>query len=493
MNSPSTICALATPTGGALAIVRISGPEAIQTADKIVRKNLKELKPNTLVHTQLTDREKIVDDVIVSVYHAPNSYTGEDCVEITCHGSAYICQVILQLLVDNGCRMAKPGEYTQRAYLNGKLDLAQAEAVADLIASTNKATHQLAINQLRGNVSSRLAELRQQLLHLTSMLELELDFSDHEELEFADRSELLQLTCEIDQHIGQLAQSFLQGQAMKQGIPVAIVGKTNVGKSTLLNALLGDNRAIVSDIHGTTRDTIEECIDINGVSFRLIDTAGIRQTDDTVEKIGIDRTLQTIDKARIIVWMLDEAPTDDEVNRMKQRADGKELIIAQNKIDLQPAASATHSTQQSLSPDLSSTPGLESSSPAQQSSSPAQQALSPALQSLSLTLQPAEMLSISAKKQINIEALRQAIYNAAHLPDQSENSVIITNARHYEVLCRAQQTTQRIIEGMQTGLTGDLLSEDLRQTLSILAEITGGQITTDEVLANIFSHFCVGK
>ena len=518
MNSPSTICALATPTGGALAIVRISGPEAIQTVDKIIRKNLKELKPNTLAHTQLTDREKIVDDVIVSVYHAPNSYTGEDCVEITCHGSAYICQVILQLLVDNGCRMAKPGEYTQRAYLNGKLDLAQAEAVADLIASTNKATHQLAINQLRGNVSSRLAELRQQLLHLTSMLELELDFSDHEELEFADRSELLQLTCEIDKHIGQLAQSFLQGQAMKQGIPVAIVGKTNVGKSTLLNALLGDNRAIVSDIHGTTRDTIEECIDINGVSFRLIDTAGIRQTDDTVEKIGIDRTLQTIDKARIIVWMLDEAPTDDEVNRMKQRADGKELIIAQNKIDLQPAASATHSTQQSLSPALSSTQqsassaqqlssaqqefssalessssALESSSSAQQSSSPAQQALSPTLQSLSLTLQPAEMLSISAKKQINIEALRQAIYNAAHLPDQSENSVIITNARHYEVLCRAQQTTQRIIEGMQAGLTGDLLSEDLRQTLSILAEITGGQITTDEVLANIFSHFCVGK
>lgn len=487
MNSTPTICALATPTGGALSIVRISGPEAIQTADKIVRKNLKELKTNTLVHTQLTDREKIVDDVIVSVYHAPNSYTGEDCVEITCHGSAYICQVILQLLVDNGCRMAKPGEYTQRAYLNGKLDLAQAEAVADLIASTNKATHQLAINQLRGNVSSRLAELRQQLLHLTSMLELELDFSDHEELEFADRSELLQLTCEIDKHIGQLAQSFLQGQAMKQGIPVAIVGKTNVGKSTLLNALLGDNRAIVSDIHGTTRDTIEECIDINGVSFRLIDTAGIRQTDDTVEKIGIDRTLQTIDKARIIVWMLDEAPTDDEVNRMKQRADGKELIIAQNKIDLQPAASATHSTQQSLSS------ALESSSSAQQSSSPAQQALSPALQSLSLTLQPAEMLSISAKKQINIEALRQAIYNAAHLPDQSENSVIITNARHYEVLCRAQQTTQRIIAGMQTGLTGDLLSEDLRQTLSILAEITGGQITTNEVLANIFSHFCVGK
>ena len=547
MNSTPPICALATPTGGALAIVRISGPEAIQTADKIVRKNLKELKPNTLAHTQLTDREKIVDDVIVSVYHAPNSYTGEDCVEITCHGSAYICQVILQLLVDNGCRMAKPGEYTQRAYLNGKLDLAQAEAVADLIASTNKATHQLAINQLRGNVSSRLAELRQQLLHLTSMLELELDFSDHEELEFADRSELLQLTCEIDKHIGQLAQSFLQGQAMKQGIPVAIVGKTNVGKSTLLNALLGDNRAIVSDIHGTTRDTIEECIDINGVSFRLIDTAGIRQTDDTVEQIGIDRTLQTIDKARIIVWMLDEAPTDEEVNRMKQRADGKELIIAQNKIDLQPAASATHPTQQSLSPALSSTqqsassaqqsaspaqqqlssalessssaqqqlssalessssalessspaqqqlsPALESSSSAQQSASPAQQALSPALQSLSLTLQPAEMLSISAKKQINIEALRQAIYNAAHLPDQSENSVIITNARHYEVLCRAQQTTQRIIEGMQAGLTGDLLSEDLRQTLSILAEITGGQITTDEVLANIFSHFCIGK
>ncbi len=498
MNN-DTICAPATAMGGAIGIIRVSGEQAIEIASSIFSSDLTKAEPNTIHYGHIVSSGEAIDEVLVSVFRAPHSYTGENSVEISCHGSRYILNKVLELLVQQGCRMANPGEFTQRAFLNGKMDLSQAEAVADLIASTNKATHQMALSQLRGGISSELAVLREKLLKLTSLLELELDFSDHEELEFADRSELLQLTCEIDKHIGQLAQSFLQGQAMKQGIPVAIVGKTNVGKSTLLNALLGDNRAIVSDIHGTTRDTIEECIDINGVSFRLIDTAGIRQTDDTVEKIGIDRTLQTIDKARIIVWMLDEAPTDDEVNRMKQRADGKELIIAQNKIDLQPAASATHSTQQSLSPALSSaqqsasSSALESSSSAQQSSSPAQQALSPALQSLSLTLQPAEMLSISAKKQINIEALRQAIYNAAHLPDQSENSVIITNARHYEVLCRAQQTTQRIIEGMQTGLTGDLLSEDLRQTLSILAEITGGQITTDEVLANIFSHFCIGK
>jgi tRNA modification GTPase len=363
---------------------------------------------------------------------------------------------VLELLIACGCRMAEPGEYTMRAYLNGKMDLSQAEAVADLIASTNKATHQMAMSQLRGGISTELGRLREQLLKLTSLLELELDFSDHEDLEFADRSELLELTKKIDIQIIRLTKSFETGQALKSGIPVAIVGKTNVGKSTLLNALLKDDRAIVSDVHGTTRDTIEDTIDINGITFRFIDTAGIRQTSDKVEQIGITRTYAAIEKARIVLWLIDAEPTSKEVQEMKERCNDKSLIIIINKIDKQ-----TDISIEELSSRLSSS--------------------------------RSHLLTISAKFGTNLSNLESAIYQAANIPSLQENDIIVSNARHYDVLTRAHEHLERVFDGLNNGLSGDLLSEDLRLTLDTLAEITGGQITPNEVLGNIFTHFCVGK
>ena len=394
--------------------------------------------------------------MLLSVFRAPHSYTGEDSAEISCHGSSYILHKILDLLIANGCRMAHPGEYTQRAYLNGKMDLSQAEAVADLIASTNKATHQMAMSQLRGHFSSELARLRDQLLKLTSLLELELDFSDHEDLEFADRSELLELTKIIDSHITSLAHSFETGQALKQGIPVAIVGKTNVGKSTLLNRLLKDDRAIVSDIHGTTRDTIEDTIDIQGVTFRFIDTAGIRQTTDEVEQIGISRTYAAIEKARIALWLLDAEPTSEELQEMQERCKDKSLIIIINKKD-KLSESSTQELSSRLSPLTS------------------------------------HLLTISAKFDTNLNDLESAIFQTADIPSIRENDIIVTNARHYDSLTRAHEHLLRVLDGLNNNLSGDLLSEDLRLTLDTLAEITGGQITPNEVLGNIFKNFCVGK
>ena len=318
-----TICALATSPGGALGIIRISGPKALEILSRVFTKNLTEADGNTIHYGHIKDGEVVVDEVLVSVFRAPHSYTGEESAEISCHGSRYILNKVLALLIENGCRQAGPGEFTQRAYLNGKMDLSQAEAVADLIASSNKATHQIAMSQLRGHFSSQLAQLREQLLKLTSLLELELDFSDHEDLEFADRNELQELTKTIDNHITRLARSFETGQALKQGIPVAIAGKTNVGKSTLLNTLLKDDRAIVSDIHGTTRDTIEDTIDIRGITFRFIDTAGIRQTTDAIEQIGINRTYAAIEKARIVLWLIDAKPSEEEIKDMHERCKDK--------------------------------------------------------------------------------------------------------------------------------------------------------------------------
>ena len=444
-----TICALATATGGAIGIIRISGPKSLEILSHVFTKDISNAQPNTIHYGNIKDGSEVVDEVLVSVFRAPHSYTGEESAEISCHGSRYILNKVLALLIANGCRQAGPGEFTQRAYLNGKMDLSQAEAVADLIASTNQATHQIAMSQLRGHFSSKLAQLREQLLKLTSLLELELDFSDHEDLEFADRSELLELAKTIDNHVNRLAYSFQTGQALKQGIPVAIVGKTNVGKSTLLNRLLKDDRAIVSDVHGTTRDTIEDTIDINGITFRFIDTAGIRQTQDEVEQIGITRTYAAIDKARIVLWLIDAEPSTEEINDVLQRTENKKLIVIKNKAD-----KTDNNSYNSLK---------------------------------------LPFITISAKFGTGIDELEQAIYEAADIPALTENDIIVTNARHYDALVRAHDSIQRVIDGLQMQLSGDLLSEDLRQALDTLAEITGGQITPNEVLGNIFKNFCVGK
>ena len=423
-----TICALATAPGGALGIVRVSGPEAFSIVSSLCSVRCANSTANTIHYTHITDGSEIIDEVMVSIFRAPHSYTGEDSVEISCHGSRYILNKVLELLVQHGCRMAGPGEYTQRAYLNGKMDLSQAEAVADLIASTNRATHHLAMSQLRGGISSELAAMREQLLKLTSLLELELDFSDHEDLEFADRSELLELAKTIDSHISHLADTFQTGNALKNGIPVAIVGAPNVGKSTLLNALLGEERAIVSDIQGTTRDAIEDTILLGGITFRFIDTAGIRHTDDQIENLGIERSIATARRARIILMMTEpgvpypDIPTNDD----------QTVIRIENK------------TQ-----------------------------------------------AFQAKYGIGIEALKQQLIAAA--PKTSDSDIIITNARHYDALMRAHEAILRVIDGLEMQMSGDLLSEDLRLVLDILAEITGTQITPNEVLGNIFKHFCVGK
>jgi tRNA modification GTPase len=423
-----TICALATAPGGALGIIRVSGPDALSVVSSLCSVHCVNCAANTIHYTHITDGSDIIDEAMVSIFRAPHSYTGEDAVEISCHGSRYILNKVLELLVQHGCRMASPGEYTQRAYLNGKMDLSQAEAVADLIASTNRATHHLAMSQLRGGISSELATMREQLLKLTSLLELELDFSDHEDLEFADRSELLELAKTIDNHITHLADTFQTGNALKNGIPVAIVGAPNVGKSTLLNALLGEERAIVSDIQGTTRDAIEDTILLGGITFRFIDTAGIRHTDDQIENLGIERSIAAARRARIILMMTEpgvpypDIPTNDD----------QTVIRIENK------------TQ-----------------------------------------------AFQAKYGIGIEALKQQLIAAA--PKTSDSDIIITNTRHYDALVRAHEAILRVIEGLEIQMSGDLLSEDLRLALNILAEITGTQITPNEVLGNIFKHFCVGK
>lgn len=451
-----TICALATAPGGALGIIRISGPQALEILSHVFTKSLTNAQPNTIHYGHIKDGDSIVDEVLVSVFRSPHSYTGEESAEISCHGSRYILNKVLELLIQHGCRMAGPGEFTQRAYLNGKMDLSQAEAVADLIASSNKASHDIALNQLRGYFSSELSRLREQLLKLTSLLELELDFSDHEDLEFADRIELLELTKTIDSHILRLAKSFETGQALKNGIPVAIVGKTNVGKSTLLNRLLRDDRAIVSDVHGTTRDTIEDTIDIQGITFRFIDTAGIRQTTDEVELIGITRTYSTIEKARIVLWLLDVAPSASELEDMQERCNDKSLIIIQNKIDKNAPLKI------GASPDSSQ--------------------------------DSVKQLQISAKQGQGIDALEQAIYEAAHIPELTESDIIVTSARQYQSLIHAHDNLTRVIAGLETGLSGDLISEDLNLVLDNLSDITGqGRIVPNEVLGNIFKNFCVGK
>lgn len=476
MNQEECICALATPAGGAIGIIRLSGSNAITLTDKIFQsangKSLEEAKPYTLHYGEIKDKDgNTIDDVLVSVFRAPHSYTGENSTEISCHGSRYILQQVLHRFTEVGCRQAEPGEYTRRAYLNGKMDLSQAEAVADLIASTNKATHKMALSQLKGHFSNELSLLREKLLKMTSLLELELDFSDHEELEFADRSELQALAEEINHKITTLAHSFETGNALKQGVAVAIVGKTNVGKSTLLNRLLHEEKAIVSDIHGTTRDVIEDTTLIDGITFRFIDTAGIRKTDDVVENIGIERTFQKMEEAKIVIWLLDEQPSASEIEEMKLKNQGKKLLVVFNKMDkLENDKLAFDKFTHSCGSDSSESEASEGDSS-----------------------EPKAPLFISARTGENVSSLEQALVRAADIPEITENDVIITSARHYEALLRAHDSLSRVLESMEMGMSGDIIAEDQKMVLEELGEITGGQISSQETLNNIFKHFCIGK
>ena len=471
-NSEECICALATPAGGAIGIIRLSGEQAIEITDRIFSspngKSLAEAKANTLHYGEIKDKDgNTIDDVLVSVFRAPHSYTGENSTEISCHGSRYILQQVLQRLIEVGCRQAEPGEYTRRAYMDGKMDLSQAEAVADLIASTNRATHQMALSQLKGHFSGQLSLLREKLLKMNSLLELELDFSDHEELEFADRSELKALAEEIEHKVTTLAHSFETGNALKKGVPVAIVGQTNVGKSTLLNRLLHEEKAIVSDVHGTTRDAIEDTTEIGGITFRFIDTAGIRRTNDVVENIGIERTFQKMEEAQVLIWVHDAHPAEDEYNFIMENTSARKIIEVENKRDdlTDPICRQRDLAHTEELNELYNNDGTNK----------------------------LQIVHISAKLDINIDLLEQALVKAADIPEITENDVIVTSARHYEALLRADESLQRVLESMDMNLSGDIIAEDLKMVLEELGEITGGQISSQETLNNIFKHFCVGK
>jgi tRNA modification GTPase len=469
MITNDIICAISTPQGnGAIAVIRLSGSGAIELCDKLFQspkgnKKLIDQAANTIHFGVLKDDDKIVDEVVVSIFRNPHSYTGEDIVEISCHGSEYIQQQILQLFIKNGARLAKPGEFTMRAFLNGKMDLSQAEAVADLIASASASSHRVAIQQMRGGFSSEIAVLRGQLLHFISLLELELDFSE-EDVEFADRKQLHNLLHNISVLIERLLNSFKLGNVIKNGIPVAIVGQTNVGKSTLLNRILNEEKAIVSDIAGTTRDVIEDVINIEGVVFRFIDTAGIRDTTDTIETIGIERTFDRIDKASIVLFLIDANDNENDISiaikKVKDRIgkSDKKLIALLNKID-----QLDKTKEKTIDNILSNSLSKDDTK-----------------------------LKISAKTGENINQLISELLSVVNLNALNQNEVIITNTRHYEALQRASESLQRAIDGLNTGITGDFLAQDIRETLHYLGEITG-EITTDEVLSNIFKNFCIGK
>lgn len=483
MNTQDTICAIATAQGGAISIIRISGRDAINITDKIFyaagnkHTPLAERPANTITFGLIKNgNDEIIDEVLVSIFRAPHSYTGEDSVEISCHGSSYILQQVMQLLINNGCRAAGPGEYTQRAFLNGKMDLSQAEAVADLIAATSAATHRMAMNQMRGGFSRELSILRDKLLHLTSLMELELDFSDHEELEFADRSELKDIASQIERVISHLTNSFSMGNALKNGVPVAIVGETNAGKSTLLNALLNEERAIVSDIHGTTRDVIEDTINLEGITFRFIDTAGIRETTDAIETLGIERSFQKLDQANIVLWVIDATCAEEQFKQLSDqiipRCKDKHLIIVLNKFDL-----LDDRAKELLTNSINNKEGDNSSFTTILGNVPKECVVMP----------------LSAKNKDGLQGLQKQLISYTTIPDMSQNDIVVSNIRHYEALKHALDAIHRVQDGLNAQLSGDLISEDLRQCLFHLAEIVGGEITTDEVLGNIFKHFCIGK
>ena len=469
-----TICALATPQGGAISVIRISGDKAIEYVSRIFtpRKgvSLVERRTHTVVFGDIcTDGKEILDEVLVTIMRGPHSYTGEDSIEISCHASSYITQQLLLALLDMGARQAAPGEFTMRAFMNGKMDLSSAEAVADLIASTSRASHRLAMNQLKGGFSNELGKLRDKLLKLTTLMELELDFSE-EDVAFADRQELQALCQEVETVMTRLADSFSVGNAVKNGVPVAIVGETNTGKSTLLNALLREDRAIVSDISGTTRDTIEGMMNIGGVAFRFIDTAGVRETEDVVEQIGIERAIEQLKKSSIAIWLIDPTSDDIKIEELAKKilpeCDGKKLAVLVNKCD------AIEQTQLSQKIEWSRQMVERYGKKAEWESG--------------------DLWAISAKEGINMQRLEEFLVRSASIPAISSHDVVVTNARHYEALKRALDNIKEVQTGLADGLPGDLVSEPLRAAIRNLSEILG-EMTTDEVLGNIFANFCIGK
>ena len=458
-----TICAISTPAGvGGIAVIRISGKDALEIVSKVWKgKNLATVASHTAHLGRIAyPNGEVLDEVVATVFRAPHSFTGEDVVELSCHGSVYIQQQLVLLLIDSGCRAAEGGEFTRRAFMNGLMDLSQAEAVADVIAASSRASLRVAVNQMRGGFSRRLRGLREQLLEFVSLMELELDFSE-EDVEFADRSRLEALAERIIREVGALADSFSAGNAIRNGVPVAIVGETNAGKSTLLNRLLHDDKALVSNIKGTTRDAIEDTCVLGGITFRFIDTAGIRHTSDTVEAMGIEKTYRKIEEARIVVWMIDGeegpahvAPVAAEI---VPSAMEKQLIAVINKID-----SLTEEEQSAM------------------------------VEAVRQEAPRATIIGISAKDDIGVDKLEQQLAHSIAMPDSDPDAVVVTNARHYQALLNARSSLQRALEGLRNGLPGDLVSQDVRECIHHLGEITG-EITTHEVLGSIFSRFCVGK
>ena len=464
MFDQSTICAIATSPGmGPIAVIRLSGEKAIEITDQVYKspvrnKILSGQKANTIHFGMICEGPEIIDEVLISLFKAPHSFTGEDVVEISCHGSVYIQQRILQLLISNGARMARPGEYTQRAFLNGKMDLSQAEAVADLIASTTKASQKVAISQIRGGFSSEISSLREKLLHFIALVELELDFSE-EDVEFADRKELRALVDQIASVVSRLTGSYQLGNVIKNGIPVAIIGETNVGKSTLLNALVNEERAIVSDIHGTTRDVIEDVVNIQGTAFRFFDTAGLRETTDEIENLGIERSYNTLKEATIVLLVVDMTnPLTlvlSRINKIRKYLSGQHLIITANKLDT----------------------GKEETIAG--------------LKKLSLKNEE-ELVFISAKNRFHLDDLILKMQKVIALDKIGEEGTIVTNVRHYEALTRSLEAIRRVQTGMDRQVSGEFLAQDIRECLEYLGEITG-EISNDEVLGHIFKNFCIGK
>lgn len=459
LHQEETIVALATPAGiGAIGVIRLSGPEAISITNKVFYgKNLETQDSHTIHFGTIRDEGFIIDEVLVSLFIAPKSYTKENVVEISCHGSDYIIASIIKLMIKNGARAAKAGEFTLRAFLNGGLDLSQAEAVADLIASSSKSAHQLALQQMRGGFSNELKNLREQLIHFASMIELELDFSE-EDVEFANRDQLKQLILAINKVVSRLIQSFEMGNVIKNGVPVVIAGKPNVGKSTLLNVLLNEERAIVSDIAGTTRDTVEDEITLQGVRFRFIDTAGIRETADIIEAKGVERTFEKIKSSAIVLYLFD--PRETSLTELKAIIDDLQQVIQENNSKLLLVANKTDETQ--VNDALS---GFESLG---------------------------EILYISAKEKYNIQLLEDELLKAANLSQINKDEVIVSNIRHLEALQKTEASLSRVLNGIDNPVTSDFLAMDIKQALYYLGEITG-TVTTDDLLENIFSKFCIGK